>query len=138
MGYPLSQNTKFKLLAWSIGLLYLWFGLLKFFPDLSPAEELAKQTIDQLTFGIIPPHVSIKLLALWETVIGIGLLSGMLRTFIIRIALVHMILTFAPLFLLPDLSFSYAPYGFTLVGQYIMKNLAIIAALLLLRTEQNR
>jgi len=43
-----------RLLAISIGLVYLWFGVLKFFPHLSPAEDLAKNTITVLTLGFIP------------------------------------------------------------------------------------
>jgi hypothetical protein len=50
------------ILAISIGLVYLWFGGLKYFPHLSPAENLAKNTIYMLTFGNIPSNVSIILL----------------------------------------------------------------------------
>ena len=37
-----------------------------------------------------------------------------------------MVCTFAPLFILPELSFTQAPYAFTLVGQYIVKNIVFI------------
>ena len=58
----------------SIGLVYLWFGSLKFFTGVSPAEKLAQDTIEQLTMGLLLPEISIILLALWETLIG-GLAS---------------------------------------------------------------
>ncbi len=129
------KNT--NLLAWSIGLVYLWFGALKLFPGISPAEQLATNTIETLTFGLIPSFLSIKLLAIWEVVVGIGLILNFKRNLIIKLALVHMVFTFTPLFSQTELSFNYLPYGFTLVGQYIVKNVIIIAALLHLYREDN-
>jgi hypothetical protein len=52
--------------------------------------------------------------------------------------LVHMVCTFTPLFFFPSVSFQYAPYGFTLVGQYIMKNIVIISAALVLWPSKSR
>ena len=43
------------LLRISLGLVFFWFGFLKFFPGLSPAEGLATGTIEVMTFGLIPP-----------------------------------------------------------------------------------
>ena len=63
--------AQFSIVPISIGLVYLWFGALKFFSGVSPAETLAKNTIHHLTAGILMPELSIYLLALWETVIGI-------------------------------------------------------------------
>jgi len=113
----------------SIGIIYVWFGALKFFPGVSPAEELAKETIHQLTFRLINPELSLLLLALWETGIGVLLISGLYSKVVIRIVLVHMLCTFIPLFLLPGISFTSAPFALTLVGQYIIKNIVIISAL---------
>ena len=113
----------------SIGTIYVWFGVLKFFPGVSPAEELAKETIHQLTFRLIGPDLSLLLLALWETSIGIMLMTGLYTRVVIRIVLVHMLCTFAPLFLLPGISFTSAPFALTLVGQYIIKNIVIVSAL---------
>ncbi|MGB0850442.1 MAG: DoxX family membrane protein [Bacteroidia bacterium] len=118
------------LLSVSIGLIYLWFGALKFFPGLSPAEDLAMNTIDELTFGIIPPKVSYLLLAIWETAVGLALLFGFRRRLFSALALVHLVCTFTPIFLFPEVSFTQAPYGWTLVGQYIFKNIVLIAALI--------
>jgi len=113
----------------SIGIIYLWFGLLKFFPGVSPAEELAKETIHLLTFGLIKPEISLLLLALWETIIGLLLMSGYFTRLVIKFVIVHMICTFTPLFLLPNNSFNSAPLALTLVGQYIIKNIVIVSAL---------
>ncbi len=124
-----------NLLRWSLGIVYLWFGALKFFPGLSPAENLAQDTIRVLTFGILPDQVSIILLAIWEVGIGLIFFSGRWTRFGVGAAVVHMILTFTPLVFFPSVSFTHAPYGFTLVGQYIVKNLVFLVALGILWSE---
>ncbi|MBR9920463.1 MAG: DoxX family membrane protein [Bacteroidetes bacterium] len=106
--------------------------MLKFFPELSPAEGLAKDTIELLTFGLIPSQVAIVLLAIWEVLVGLMLVLGIFRRFAINLAFVHIIFTFSPMFFFPELVFTKAPFAFTLVGQYIVKNIIIAAALLLL------
>lgn len=121
----------------SIGIIYLWFGGLKFFPGVSPAEDLAKETIHYLTFGLLSPIVSIILLAIWETVIGILLIAGLYTRFTIRFVLLHMLCTFAPLIFLPAASFTHAPYALTLVGQYILKNIVIISALFVIDSHRS-
>lgn len=126
----MKQTARNSLLAISIGLVYLWFGALKFFPDLSPAEGLAKNTIHVLTFGLIPDEVSIVLLALWETWIGLFLIFNVARKTVVLLALVHIVFTFTPLLFFPDQVFNEGPLYLTLLGQYIIKNLIIIAALL--------
>lgn len=125
-----------RLLRWAIGVNYFWFGILKFFSGLSPAEALAKNTIRVITFGLVPDDVNLLLLAIWEVGIGVLFLSGYFVRFGAKAAIVHMIFTFLPLFFFPDVSFSHAPYGFTIVGQYIVKNLVFLAALIIILKEQ--
>ncbi len=69
-------NWGVNILRWGLGFIYLWFGVLKFFPQLSSAEQLAGTTIELMTFGLLKPAVSLPLLALWETAIGLALLTG--------------------------------------------------------------
>ncbi|MBI1783224.1 MAG: DoxX family membrane protein [Sphingobacteriales bacterium] len=122
------SKRSINLLRISIGIIYLWFGALKFFHGYSPAEDLAINTINKLTFDLIPQPVNIILLAAWECAVGIALIIGKgIRTALILL-FVHMVCTFTPLLFFPSVSFKYAPYGFTLVGQYIMKNIIIICA----------
>jgi len=140
MSYSSLQKSRLPItiLRISIGIIYLWFGMLKFFPHVSPAEDLAKETIQLLTFGLIPPNLSIILLAGWETTIGLLLVSGFFGRVAMPLVVTHMVLTFTPLFLLPHLSFTHLPYALTLVGQYIIKNIVIICALLAISTYQRR
>jgi uncharacterized membrane protein YphA (DoxX/SURF4 family) len=128
--------NKLKLLSTSIGLIYIWFGALKLMPTLSPAEGLAGRTIELITFDLISDDLARLLLAGIEILIGIGLMLGFKPKFVIKAALCHMICTFIPLFAFPEISFAQAPFAFTIVGQYIMKNLIIIVALLILLPEK--
>jgi len=120
----------------TLGIIFLWFGALKFVPGLSPADELAGRTIRDLTLGMVEPAVSRPVLAAWETLIGLGLLIGcgrvgwrsiVLRGTILLLAL-QMPGTFMPLLLYPGETFTRFPYAPTLEGQYIIKNLVLIAA----------
>lgn len=129
----MNQQTSYhKLLALSIGIVYIWFGSLKWFPNVSPAQELAKNTIDVLTFSLIPSHISIMILAFWETLVGILLIVNVWRRFVVIIALTHMVLTFSPLLFFPDQVFNSIPFQLTLLGQYIFKNIVIMAGLFIL------
>ena len=118
-----------NLLTLSIGIVYLWFGMLKFFPEASPAEGLAIDTIRELTLGFVPFDISIFLLALIEVSIGFSFLLNICRKPMAIIALGHLTCTFSPLFFFSDQSFN-GPFALTLLGQYIIKNLVLIAALL--------
>jgi len=117
-----------QFLRFSIGLIFLWFGSLKFFAGASPAESLAIETIGILTFGLFSPTAIILVLAIWETIIGLGLIFNFKLRFILLLLALQMAGTFTPLFLFPELVFSQFPFVLTLEGQYIIKNLIIISA----------
>ena len=123
----MSRNG-YLLLRISIGIVFVWFGFLKFFPGLSPAEELAIRTVKLLSFGLIPDFIIINGLAFWEVLIGIGLISGKFIRETLLLLFLQMIGTFAPIFLFPNEVFAHFPYAPTLEGQYIIKNLVIISA----------
>lgn len=125
-----TQFNSAKMLLISIGIIYIYFGVLKFFPDHSPAEALAKNTIDALTFGTIPASVSIILLATMEVTIGILIVLGVYRKLVISAAIFHLILTLTPLFIFPEDTFNGTIFSPTLLGQYIAKNFVIICALI--------
>jgi uncharacterized membrane protein YkgB len=119
-----------KLMIISISTIYLWFGMLKFFPGVSPAESLAKETITMLTLGLIPASISILLLATWEVAIGILLIAFPRKKLGFQLAMLHLLFTFTPLILLPADSYQHYIFSLTLVGQYILKNIVILCALL--------
>ena len=112
----------------ALGIVFLWFGVLKFFPNLSPAELLAARTIESLTFGAIKPDVALPLLATWETLIGLGLIVGRWLRAVLFVLAVQMLGTFTPLILFPTETFTIFPIAPTLEGQYIIKNIVLIGA----------
>jgi len=120
------------LLRISIGVVFVWFGVLKFFPGLSPAEELAARTISVLSFGQIPPSVSLPMLAALETAIGLGLLSGRFLRVTLLLLLLQMAGTVTPLVLFPHETFRVFPIAPTLEGQYIIKNIVLVSAAILI------
>lgn len=116
------------LLRLSLGIVFFWFGVLKFFPQVSSAQELATRTISVLTGSLMPPSVSLPLLAGWECLIGLGLLLGWGLRSILLLLYVQMLGTLTPIVLFPHEVFPRIPYAPTLEGQYIIKNLVLISA----------
>ena len=112
----------------ALGIVFLWFGVLKFFPNLSPAETLVGRTIEVLTLGVVKPALSLPVLAAWESVIGLGLILGRGLRGILFLLAVQMAGTFTPLLLFPQETFSTFPIVPTLEGQYIIKNIVLIGA----------
>ncbi|OGO66699.1 MAG: hypothetical protein A2Z45_01420 [Chloroflexi bacterium RBG_19FT_COMBO_55_16] len=112
----------------SLGVVFFWFGILKFFPGLSPAQDLAARTIAIITFGVIPSTTSVFLLAIWECVIGLGLIFGVFMRATLFLLFLQMLGTTTPIFFFPHEVFTQIPYAPTLEGQYIIKNLVLISA----------
>ncbi len=116
----------------ALGVVFLWFGALKFFPGLSPAQDLAARTIEALSFGVVPPSVSLPVLAAWEVAIGLGLLIGHWMRAILLLLFVQMLGTITPLVLFPTETWTVFPIAPTLEGQYIIKNVVLVAAAIVL------
>lgn len=110
------------LLRLSLGLVFVWFGLLKPF-GLSTANDLVARTVYWL-----PPDVFVPILGWWEVTIGICLLFRRLLRLALLLLFLQMPGTFLPLILLPEVSFTIFPWVPSLEGQYIIKNLVLISA----------
>ena len=110
------------LMRYSIALIFIWFGLLKPL-GMSPEEELIKRTVYWVS-----PQIFLPVLGWWEVAVGLCLLYRPL----IRIALLLLLLqlpgTMLPLILLPEICFTQPPFGLTLEGQYIVKNIFLVSA----------
>lgn len=118
----------------SVALVFFWFGFLKFFGSTSPAEDIARDTIALITLDLIPPRISLWLLAILECSIGIGLLWRKWMRFVIPVLYFQMAGAVLPLFAFPDQCWNgwFVP---TLLGQYIIKNTILISAALVLGVE---
>jgi uncharacterized membrane protein YkgB len=112
----------------ALGIVFLWFGALKFFPNLSPAQDLAARTIEALTAGAIKPGVSLPVLAAWESLIGLGLILNRGMRGVLLLLAVQMLGTLTPLVLFPTETWTVFPIAPTLEGQYIIKNIVLIGA----------
>jgi uncharacterized membrane protein YphA (DoxX/SURF4 family) len=110
----------------SLGLVFLGFGVLKFFPGVSPAQELVERTIDALTFGLVGPEAALLMTAIMETVIGLTLLTGkFLRSGLVLLAGAFVGIM-SPLVLFYDELFPAG--GPTIEAQYVLKDIVLVAA----------
>ncbi|MGE5047314.1 MAG: DoxX family membrane protein [Deltaproteobacteria bacterium] len=116
------------LLRVSLGIVFVWFGALKFAPGFSPAEGLAGATMAKLTFGLVDPKLAIAILAVWETAVGLALIAGIHLRIALALLLLQMAGTLTPLALFPEITFTRFPLVPTMEGQYILKNLVLISA----------
>lgn len=118
------QRTYIPLARIAFFIVFFWFGLLKL-TGISPAESMAEELI-ATTIGSQYFDVLFKLLAIIECAIGILFLIPKAVRVIIPILFIHMIIVCSPLFLLPSYTWQSLLVP-TLEGQYIIKNIVIIA-----------
>jgi len=113
----------------SLAVIFIWFGLLKPF-GLSPAAGLVKATVAWMPF--LGPGQWLAVIGWWEVAIGVTMLHPATIRLAIALLALQMGGTFLPLIVLPEVTFQtgHFPYAPTLEGQYIIKNLIIIAAAL--------
>jgi uncharacterized membrane protein YphA (DoxX/SURF4 family) len=113
----------------ALGVVFVWFGLLKPL-GLSPAEPLVLATVSWMP--VLDPRGWLAVIGWWEVAIGVTFLFR--RTLRIAVALLflQMVGAFMPLAILSDVTFQAGrvPYAPTMEGQYIIKNLVLIAAAL--------
>lgn len=119
-----------RLLRWAVGLVFLWFGALKLFPGMSPAEDLVKATVP-----FVDPDAFYPVLAVWEMLIGLLLLVRPGTRLALLLLALQMPGTFLPFVVLPEACWARFPFTspldafvLTMEGQYIVKNLVLVAA----------
>ena len=117
-----------QLLRIAVGLVFLAFGILKFFPGVSPAEELTIKTTDALSFDLIPGHIAIVLIASQECIIGLLLITGRFLRIAIYLLAGQLIGIFAPLALFTGRLFAGPHNAPTLEGQYVIKDVILVAS----------
>jgi uncharacterized membrane protein YkgB len=111
----------------SLGVIFIWFGLLKPL-GVSPAGPLVLATVRWMP--VFTPDTWLAVIGWWEVLIGVTFLFH--RTVRVAIALLALQMggTFLPLVMLPAVTFQSFPLVPTMEGQYIIKNLLIISAAL--------
>jgi putative oxidoreductase len=117
-----------KALRITVGAVFLGFGALKFFPGVSPAQGLSIKTIELLTFGLVPWQAGLVGIATLECFIGVCLLPNRWMRLAVWLLAVEFIGILAPLVLLPGRLFSGPHDAPTLEGQYVLKDIILVAA----------
>ena len=123
-------NTNDFLVRIPIFIIFFWFGFLKII-DLSPAQQLVKDTVYWMPF--LSAESWTHVIGVWEVLIAICFLFK--RTTLIAMILLFLQMsgTFLPLLILPEITFQNSnPFLPTLEGQYIIKNIIIITAALMI------
>jgi uncharacterized membrane protein YkgB len=116
------ERNGYRLMRVAMGVVFIWFAALKPL-GMSPAEALvAKAT------AWIPVPGFLYILTAWEIAIGVCFLVKRWNRWAVLLLLMHMPGTMLPLITLPDETFVRFPFVLTLEGQYIVKNLVLIAA----------
>jgi uncharacterized membrane protein YkgB len=108
----------------ALGVVFVWFGGLKVIGG-SPAADLVANTV-----YVLPPELFVPILGVWEVLVGVCLLYRPLVRLGILLLFLQMPGTFLPMVLLPDVVYATFPHQLTVEGQYIVKNLVIIGAAL--------
>ncbi|HZD15088.1 MAG TPA: hypothetical protein VE196_08180 [Pseudonocardiaceae bacterium] len=136
------ERYSLALLRISMGAIIFGFGVLKYFPGLSPAQNLVLSTTRVLTFGLVPAMVpngvAMVLLATVECGIGLCLLTGRGLRVSIYLTTLWVIGILSPLAVLPGRLFSGPDHAPTLEGQYVLKDLVLLAAVLVIATTVRR
>ena len=115
----------------SLGVVFIWFGILKPM-GISAAQPLVEATVSWMPF--LTPQAWVAVIGWWEVIIGVSILFRKTTRLAIGLLALQMVGTLMPLVLLPDVVFQAGriPFGPTMEGQYIIKNLVIIAAALVI------
>lgn len=119
----LAQNS-LTLLRVSIGIVFVWFGALKLVPGLSPAEPLIRSA---MSFVPLMDYFLLFVAAL-EIVIGLGFITGKFMRVTVILLLMQMAGAMSPVILSPDRIWNVFPHVLTLEGQYVIKDIILISA----------
>ena len=126
----------------SMGAVYLGFGILKYFPGVSPAQDLALATTHLLSFGLVPAlvpdSVAMVLIATLECTVGLLLLAGRWLRLTISLLAVHLVGILSPIVLLTGRMFDGPHHMPTLEGQYVLKDLIVLTATMVIATTVHR
>lgn len=112
----------------TLGLVFVGFGVLKFFPGISPIESLATRTTEILTLGVFTGHNAMNFVAGLECIIGVCFLTGRFLRVGVWLMGAQMAGAMAPILLFPAELFSGPGHAPSLAAQYILKDIILIAA----------
>lgn len=135
---PWLARHSIALLRVSVGVIAFGFGLLKYFPGVSPAENLVETTTHLLTFGLVPDKVAMMGVATLECTIGLSLIIGRGLRVTIYLLVLWIMGILSPVVLLSARLFSGPNHAPTLEGQYVLKDVILFTASLVIATTLYR
>jgi putative oxidoreductase len=127
----LTRNSV-RLLRISMGAVILGFGFLKYFPGVSPAEHMVETVSRTLTFGLMPDRPTMFLFATVECLIGLSLITGIGLRVVIYPTGLWAVGILSPLVLMPGELFSGPDHMPSLEGQYVLKDVILLTATLVI------
>jgi putative oxidoreductase len=130
---PLLRRVAVPMLRVSLGAVFVWFGLLKIF-EVSPVSDLVARTVYW-----VDPDVIVPLLGVFEVTVGTLLLLGRALRLTLLLFVAQMVGTFLTFFVLPNVTFRDGnPFLLTVEGEFVVKNLVLISAALVVGTTVRR
>lgn len=106
-----------------LGIIFLWFGALKL-AGASPVETLLRNT-----YGFLSVEAFIKILGVWEVLIGLGFITKKFFRATLVLFLIQMGGTLSCFALNPEIFFSGGnPLLLTMEGEFVTKNIILISA----------
>ena len=116
----------------ALGVVYVWFGILKI-AGASPVDQLVASM-----FPFLPANVAVAGMGWVEVALGAGLLAGFGVRWIAAAQVLHLLGTFAVFVFHPAVAFDGSPFFVTFEGEFIAKNLVLIAALLVVASHPRK
>src|SRR5262249_1065253 len=114
----------------SLAIIFIWFGALKL-ADLCLLAPFISRSVP-----FLPSGEFLYVLGCWEVAIGVCLLVRPLIGLGLWLLLFHLPGTALPFLTIPEECFPPFPFGLTVEGQYIVKNLALASAALVIAIQQ--
>ncbi|QUQ70937.1 hypothetical protein [Kutzneria sp. CA-103260] len=125
----------FPLLRVTLGLVIFGFGFLKYFSGLSPAQDLVLHVNRILSLGLVPDQVALPAFATVESLLGLSLITGRGLRYLVYPLTAWAIAILSPVLLFPGELFSGPDHAPTLAGQYVLKDIILLAACLVVMTR---
>lgn len=114
-----------KIARIALFIIFFWFGILKVF-SVSPADTLVSSLVSAVFGNVISPELFLIWFGGLEAITAFLILLYRFERLTFALLFLHFIATAFPLILLPELTWN-GIFQPTLIGQYILKNLALLS-----------
>jgi putative oxidoreductase len=128
----INQRYAATVLRLALAAVFVWFGALKLVGS-SPVHDLIGATLP-----FADPDLSVPVLGAVEVVIGLVLATGFLPRVTLLVLVGHLAGTFLTFVTASELMWSAAPFELTADGEFVVKNLVLISAALVLMAGYSR